>query len=96
MDWSVTYDGKPLDPRNDLYSHSPDSFSWGYFEVLAIVVDGAAGASPARAAVAASRSSRIASKTSLIRYAYPRLGLGQRRVTGVLGRATVLCDPRPA
>jgi hypothetical protein len=31
MDWSVTYDGKPLDPRNDLYSHSPDSFSWGYF-----------------------------------------------------------------
>lgn len=30
MDWTVTYDGKPLPPRNDLYNHSPDGFAWGY------------------------------------------------------------------
>lgn len=27
---SVTVDGEPLPPRNDLVDHSPDGFSWGY------------------------------------------------------------------
>jgi hypothetical protein len=26
----VTVDGKPLNPRQDLYNHSPDGFEWGY------------------------------------------------------------------
>jgi hypothetical protein len=26
----VTVDGSPLDPRNDLFNHSPDGFAWGY------------------------------------------------------------------
>jgi hypothetical protein len=26
----VTVNGDPLDPRQDLYSHSPDGFEWGY------------------------------------------------------------------
>jgi len=30
MDWHVTFDGQPLDPRNDLYNHSPNGLSWGY------------------------------------------------------------------
>lgn len=31
MNWSVTVDGEPLDPRWDLANHSPDGFSWGYY-----------------------------------------------------------------
>ena len=27
---SVTVDGQPLPPRNDLRNHSPDGFEWGY------------------------------------------------------------------
>src|SRR5712664_3316643 len=27
---TVTVDGEPLDPRNDLFNHSPDGFQWGY------------------------------------------------------------------
>lgn len=27
---SVTADGEPLPPRNDLINHSPDGFEWGY------------------------------------------------------------------
>jgi len=30
MDWTVTVDGAPLDPRADLVNHSPDGFAWGY------------------------------------------------------------------
>jgi hypothetical protein len=30
MNWTVTVDGEPLDPRNDLVNHSPDGLSWGY------------------------------------------------------------------
>ena len=26
----VTVNGEPLDPRLDLYNHSPDGFEWGY------------------------------------------------------------------
>jgi hypothetical protein len=26
----VTVDGSPLNPRHDLYNHSPDGFEWGY------------------------------------------------------------------
>jgi Family of unknown function (DUF6166) len=26
----VTVDGRPLDPRLDLYNHSPTGFEWGY------------------------------------------------------------------
>ena len=26
----VTFDGIPLEPRLDLYNHSPDGFEWGY------------------------------------------------------------------
>jgi hypothetical protein len=26
----VTVDGKPLNPRLDLYNHSPSGFEWGY------------------------------------------------------------------
>jgi hypothetical protein len=26
----VHVDGQPLDPRHDLYNHSPDGFEWGY------------------------------------------------------------------
>lgn len=26
----VTVDGEPLDPRHDLFNHSPDGFEWGY------------------------------------------------------------------
>ena len=26
----VTVNGEPLDPRNDLHSHSPHGFEWGY------------------------------------------------------------------
>jgi len=27
---NVTVDGNPLNPRHDLYNHSPDGFEWGY------------------------------------------------------------------
>ena len=27
---SVTVCGQPLNPRHDLYNHSPDGFNWGY------------------------------------------------------------------
>ncbi len=27
---NVTVDGRPLDPRLDLYNHSPTGFEWGY------------------------------------------------------------------
>lgn len=27
---SVTVNGLPLNPRHDLYNHSPDEFEWGY------------------------------------------------------------------
>jgi hypothetical protein len=27
---AVTVDGRPLDPRHDIYNHSPDGFEWGY------------------------------------------------------------------
>jgi len=30
LDWAVTVDGQPLDPRNDICNHSPDGLSWGY------------------------------------------------------------------
>ena len=30
MDWEVTVDGSPLNPRYDLRNHSPDGFSHGY------------------------------------------------------------------
>jgi hypothetical protein len=26
----VIVDGRPLNPRQDLYNHSPDGFEWGY------------------------------------------------------------------
>jgi len=26
----VTVNGRPLNPRHDLYNHSPDGFEWGY------------------------------------------------------------------
>jgi hypothetical protein len=41
MDWEVTVDGQPLNPRYDLRNHSPDGFSWGY-----------AGSGPAQLALA--------------------------------------------
>ncbi len=37
----VTVDGKPLDPRLDLWNHSPTGFEWGY-----------AGSGPAQLALA--------------------------------------------
>lgn len=37
----VTVDGRPLDPRLDLYNHSPTGFEWGY-----------AGSGPAQLALA--------------------------------------------
>ena len=30
MDWEVTVDGQPLNPRFDLRNHSPDGFAHGY------------------------------------------------------------------
>ena len=30
MDWRVSVDGVPLDPRLDLVNHSPSGLSWGY------------------------------------------------------------------
>lgn len=30
LDWQVTADGKPLNPRFDLRNHSPTGFAWGY------------------------------------------------------------------
>jgi uncharacterized protein (DUF2249 family) len=30
MNWQVTVDGQPLNPRYDLRNHSPDGFAWGY------------------------------------------------------------------
>lgn len=37
----VTVNGQPLNPRHDLYNHSPDGFEWGY-----------AGSGPAQLALA--------------------------------------------
>jgi hypothetical protein len=41
MNWAATVDDDPLNPRNDLFNHSPDGFSWGY-----------AGSGPAQLALA--------------------------------------------
>jgi hypothetical protein len=41
MGWSVSIEGHPLDPRNDLFNHSPNGFAWGY-----------AGSGPAQLALA--------------------------------------------
>jgi hypothetical protein len=30
MDWEVTVDGRPLNPRLDLRNHSPSGLAWGY------------------------------------------------------------------
>jgi hypothetical protein len=30
LDWTVTVDNQPLDPRLDLRNHSPTGFAWGY------------------------------------------------------------------
>ena len=30
MNWTVTVDKRPLNPRTDLFNHSPSGFSWGY------------------------------------------------------------------
>jgi hypothetical protein len=40
-DWRVTVDGAPLNPRLDLYNHSPSGLAWGY-----------AGSGPAQLALA--------------------------------------------
>jgi hypothetical protein len=40
-DHSVTYDGTALNPRTDIYNHSPTGFNWGY-----------AGSGPAQLALA--------------------------------------------
>jgi len=28
--YQVTVDGRPLDPRLDLFNHAPTGFAWGY------------------------------------------------------------------
>ncbi len=30
MNWEVSVDGRPLNPRLDLFNHSPTGFAWGY------------------------------------------------------------------